>query len=115
MAGLSSILGRFRVAILVVFTLLFVMPAFESHACAAESPSAATEAAQIVTAVAADEGCDDCGPACAVSCCHAPHLAVMPVLSIPRASTTYAAPDRWTHAAAAPASSPDGPERPPRF
>lgn len=115
MAGLSSILGRFRVAMLVVFTLIFAMPAFESHACAVETPSDIAEAAQLLTAAPiVDDGCDDCGPACATSCCHAPHMALMPDLSIPRAARTYQAPARWTHASDAPALAPDGPERPPR-
>lgn len=95
-----------------LLTLIFAAPAFESHACADEAPSAAVQVVDGSTP--ADDACPDCGPACANGCCHAAHCAIAPDVSVMRAVIVFDAPPAWSHVAGRPLDRPAGPERPPR-
>lgn len=91
--------------------LAFAMPAFEAHACPAETTPAFT-----ATAALGDEApaCPDCGPACANGCCHAAHAA-FPAEPAPVKTTLR--PERaepWVNVTRAPSIPHGGPERPPR-
>lgn len=102
--------NRLGVLSFLLLTLVFAMPAFESHACAPEAPTDA----QIVAAAGADTDCPDCGPACANGCCHAPHSAVSNDMATPRLIALFGQPGTWSDIVASPLGRPDGPERPPR-
>jgi len=95
-----------------LLTLVFAMPAFESHACATE---AQTRVQVVETAGGADIRCPDCGPACANGCCHAPHSAVSGDMATPRFIAVFGQPRAWSDSFAPPLGRPDGPERPPRI
>ena len=70
---LREMVRRFGFVSTLLLTLVFAMPAFETHACATESPASA----QVAEVASGDDvQCPDCGPACANGCCHAPHSAV---------------------------------------
>lgn len=108
---LRDMVRRFGFVSTVLLTLLFAVPAFESHACAAEAPTSA----QVVVAMSGDDGqCPDCGPACANGCCHAPHSAVSNDVATPRFITVFGQPEAWSDSVASPLGRPAGPERPPR-
>ena len=106
-----ALFRKMSVVGILMLTLVFAAPAFESHACAEEVPAAV----QIVdNAAPADDGCPDCGPACANGCCHAAHCAIAPDVSILRAPVVFEAPPAWSHVAGRPLDRPAGPDRPPR-
>ena len=108
---LREMVLRFGFVSTLLLTLVFATPAFESHACATEAPTSA----QIVEATPGDDvQCPDCGPACANSCCHAPHAAVSNDLATPRFIAVFGKPQAWSDSVASPLGRPDGPERPPR-
>lgn len=90
--------------------LAFALPAFEAHAC--QDADAGDVAA--ASATSGDDGCPDCGTACANGCCHAPHPAIAPEpAQIAPALETHdrvARPEKG----APPDLRPSGPERPPR-
>lgn len=105
--------SRFGFFSVLLLTLVFAMPAFESHACADEAPSS-------VIAVVADAGgddaqCPDCGPACANGCCHAPHSAVPAEDHVYRAPAAFGHPQAWSSVAGRPLDRPNGPDRPPQL
>lgn len=108
---LRVIVGRFGFVSILLLTLAFSVPAFETHACAIE-PVSIQAAAQ--ADIASDRQCDDCGPACANGCCHAPHSAVAPEAHSPRVVAVFRAPLAWSDAAGLTAQRPSGPDRPPR-
>jgi len=107
---LRGIVGRLGFVSTLVLTLVFAVPAFETHACAPERPTSA----QMVEATASDIQCPDCGPACANDCCHAPHSAVSNDMATPRFIAVFGQPQAWSDSVASPLGRPDGPERPPR-
>lgn len=96
-----------------VLALIFTMPAFESHACAAEVLATADG---LVAVVALDHGetCPDCGPACATTCCHAPHMAIAPDLSV-SGTDDIARPAFWSRQEPLAPVRPSGPDQPPRI
>ena len=98
----------------VLLALVFALPAFESHACAAELSSSAAVAFDVAGA-GDDQQCPDCGPACAGGCCHAPHAATAPDVAAAVATPKFSAPAAWTHRAGRTLDAPGGPDRPPRF
>ena len=108
---LRETVRRFSVVSTLLLTLVFAMPAFESHACEAEAPT------RIQVAEAASGGeiqCPDCGAACANGCCHAPHSGVSNDMTTPRFISVFGKPRAWSDSVASPLGRPDGPERPPR-
>ena len=108
---LREIVSRLGLVSTLLLTLVFALPAFESHACAAEAPSSA----QVVEAAAGgDIQCPDCGPACANGCCHAPHSTMSNDLATARFIAIFGQPHAWSDSVASPLGRPDGPERPPR-
>lgn len=109
--ALSEMVRRFAFVCTLLLTVAFAMPAFESHACAAE----ASGGVQVVETVGGADGqCPDCGPACANGCCHAPHSAMSSDLATPRFIAVFGQPQAWSDSVASPLGRPDGPERPPR-
>ena len=97
-----------------LLALTFAAPAFASHVCA-ESEACAPNAQVVVDSVSnADPACEDCGPACANGCCHAPHPATAPTLADVTAPTLGVKPIGPGLATAPPSLRPTGPERPPR-
>ena len=98
----------------VLLALVFALPAFESHACAAE-PSYAAAAFDQGGAGDDQKQCPDCGPACAGGCCHAPHAATAPDVASTVSTPTFSVPAVWTHRVGRALDAPGGPERPPRF
>ena len=109
--ALREMVRRLGFVSALLLTVAFAMPAFESHACAAE----ASGGAQVVETVgAAERQCPDCGPACANGCCHAPHSAMSSDLTTPRFIAVFGQPQAWSDSVAYPLGRPDGPERPPR-
>lgn len=110
---LRQMMGRMGVAGAVVMALAFATPAFASHACIDESCAPAGSTA-FAAPVDAEDGCPDCGPACANGCCHAPHPATTPGLAQPDAPIQTATSAVWTHAALPPLVRPSDPDRPPR-
>lgn len=108
---LRKMVSRLGLVSILLLTLVFAMPAFESHACAVEAPGSV----KIFEAAAGDEiQCPDCGPACANGCCHAPHSALSNDLTTPRFVAVFGQPRSWGDSVASPLGRPDGPERPPR-
>lgn len=108
---LREMVSRLGFISTVLLTLVFAMPAFESHACTAEPPASV----QVVeTAAGEDIQCPDCGPACVNGCCHAPHSAVSHDMAAPRFIAVFGQPRAWSDSIASPLGRPDGPERPPR-
>ncbi|MGA0544163.1 hypothetical protein ACO2Q1_02695 [Brevundimonas sp. VNH65] len=111
MQALRDILRRMGFVSALLLTLVFSLPAFESHACTDETP-------QSVAVVLADDGtgdaCSDCGPACANGCCHAPHAATPAALTGEASRPAFALPRPAKHTPGAPLDRPDGPDRPPR-
>lgn len=108
---LREIVSRLGLVSTLLLTLVFALPAFESHACATEAPSSA----QVVDAAGGDAiQCPDCGPACANGCCHAPHSTMSNDLATPRFIAIFGQPHAWSDSVASPLGRPDGPERPPR-
>lgn len=97
-----------------LLTLVFALPAFESHACAAELSPSAAEASAIGPGES-DVQCPDCGPACANGCCHTPHAAMVPDSLISPQAAVFGTPAAWNHVSGHPLDSPAGPDRPPRF
>lgn len=97
----------------ILLTLVFAMPAFESHACAAEPPfsSAVVEAG---SSGEQNPACPDCGPACANGCCHAPHAIATVDRIEPRAPSVRVRPSTDLETVGLPFERPAGPERPPR-
>lgn len=95
--------------------LVFATPALESHACAAEALATADGVVSVAVA-APDHGetCPDCGPACAATCCHAPHMAIAPDLSASGGDDIERS-KFWTHQDALAAVRPSGPDQPPRL
>ena len=107
----EKMVGRFGFFSILLLTLVFAMPAYESQACAKETPASA----QVVAATSGEDvQCPDCGPACANGCCHAPHSAVSNDVATPRFITVFGRPQTWSDSVASPLGRPDGPERPPR-
>lgn len=98
----------------VLLTLVFAAPAFESHACADESPLSASQVAE-ASGGADDVQCPDCGPACANGCCHLTHSAIAPDVATPRAVSVFVRPAAWVHVAGGPLDRPAGPDRPPQI
>ena len=109
---LRKTVRRFGFVSILLLTLVFAMPAFESHACEAEAPASAQVAE---AASGGDVQCPDCGPACANGCCHAPHSAVSDDVATPRFVALFGQPQAWSDSVASPLGRPDGPERPPRI
>lgn len=108
---LRETVRRFGFFSTLLLTLVFALPAFESHACAVESPASA----HVAEAASGDDiQCPDCGPACANGCCHAPHSAVSDDMATPRFIAVFGQPQAWSNSVASPLGRPDGPERPPR-
>jgi hypothetical protein len=108
---LREMVRRFGFVSTLLLTLVFAMPAFETHACETEAPTRV----EIVDARAGeDTQCPDCGPACANGCCHAPHSAVSNDMATPRFIAVFGQPRAWSDSVASPLGRPDGPERPPR-
>lgn len=107
---LRETVRRFSFVSTLLLTLIFALPAFESHACEAEAPTSV----EIVASGGEDVQCPDCGPACANGCCHAPHPAVSTDAATPRFITVFGQPQAWSDSVASPLGRPDGPERPPR-
>lgn len=112
LSPLRQMVRRFGFVSMLLLTLVFAMPAFESHACATEG-QASVQVAE--TAGGGDIQCPDCGPACANGCCHAPHSAVSNDLATPRFIAVFGQPRAWSDNIAPPLGRPDGPERPPRI
>lgn len=107
---LREMVRRFGFVSTLLLTLVFAMPAFESHAC-----SAAPTSVEIVEAVSGEDiQCPDCGPACANGCCHAPHSAVPNDMAKPRFIAVFGQPRAWSDIVASPLGRPDGLERPPK-
>ena len=105
---------RLGLACILLLALAFAAPSFASHVCA-ESEACAPNAQVVVDAVSdADPACEDCGPACANGCCHAPHPATAPTLAEVAAPTLGVKPIGPGLATAPPSLRPTGPERPPR-
>ncbi|MBJ7319044.1 MAG: hypothetical protein JHC96_09620 [Brevundimonas sp.] len=109
---LRVMVSRFGFVSVLLLTLAFSVPAFETHACAVQPAS--VEAASLADA-AGDRQCPDCGPACANGCCHAPHSAVSNDMATPRFIAVFGQPHAWSDSVASPLGRPDGPERPPRI
>lgn len=108
---LRETVRRFSFVSILLLTLVFAIPAFESHACEAETPTRI----QVVEAAAGEDiQCPDCGAACANGCCHAPHSAVSNDVATPRFVAVFGQPEAWSDSVASPLGRPDGPERPPR-
>lgn len=109
--ALREMVRRIGFVSALLLTVAFAMPAFESHACAAE----ASGGVQVVETVGGADGqCPDCGPACANGCCHAPHSAMSSDLATPRFIAVFGQPQAWSDSVAYPLGRPDGPKRPPR-
>jgi hypothetical protein len=109
--ALREMVRRLGFVSALLLTVAFAMPAFESHACAAEGSGGV----QVVETVGGADGqCPDCGPACANGCCHAPHSAMSSDLATPRFIAVFGQPQAWSDSVACPLGRPDGPERPPR-
>jgi hypothetical protein len=108
--------SRLRIFSLVLLTMAFAVPAFESHACAAQAVDVTAASEQFSTQTGADpcEGCPDCGPACAGGCCHAPHPGMAADVMDRQTLVTFQRPSTWAHVLRAPMDRPSGPERPPR-
>ena len=97
----------------VLLSLVFVMPAFESHACADE-PAPASVSFAVQPSSESETQCPDCGPACAGGCCHAQHSAVPAEPDATRAIAVFIPPLAWADAAGRALGRPAGPDRPPR-
>lgn len=110
---LRQMMDRMGVAGAVVMALAFATPAFASHACIDEGCIAGDTAA-FEQPADADDGCPDCGPACANGCCHAPHPATTAEVGQPSQPIQAAAAAVWTHVSQPPLVRPTGPDRPPR-
>ena len=109
-----SMIRRLRLACLLLLTLAALAPAVGAHACV--DADCATVAVASDTAVdEAEQPCADCGQACANGCCHAPHLATAPDVSMIQGVSTFAAPLAWSHSTAPPLADAAGPRRPPRI
>ena len=105
---------RLGLACTLLLALAFAVPSFASHVCA-ESEACAPNAQVVVDAVSdADPACEDCGPACANGCCHAPHPATAPDVAAIPAHLIGVKPSGPALATAPPSLRPSGPERPPR-
>jgi hypothetical protein len=97
-----------------VLTLVFALPAFETHACTVE-PSAPAATGAITAAGDSASQCQDCGPACANGCCHAAHPAIAPDAPVAKTIRPTHDAEPWIDAAQAPLIQPSGPDRPPRI
>lgn len=111
MKTLREIVRRTGFVSALLLTLVFAMPAFESHACSDEQPQSVAVA---VADGAPDDACSDCGPACANGCCHAPHAATPAAMTGEAATPAFAQPRPATQTPGVRLDRPDGPERPPR-
>ena len=111
--ALRQMVGRMGLVSGLLLTLVFALPAFESHACADE-PSPPVAEAVADTPADRDLQCPDCGPACANGCCHAPHVATAPDVAMIGGTAVFAAPAVWANALGRPLGATQGPERPPR-
>lgn len=111
--AVRTLIRRLSYVSVLLLTLAFAAPAFESHACADESPASGT---QIVEASggAGDTQCPDCGPACANGCCHLTHSAIAPDVAMPRGVSVFVRSAAWAHVAGGPLDRPAGPDRPPQ-
>ena len=111
---MRQVIGRMGLVGGLLLTLAFALPAFESHACAAELSPPSVEAS-IDTPAEPNVQCPGCGPACANGCCHAPHVATAPDISGPPQPLASVAPAVWADVVGQPLDAPGGPERPPRL
>ncbi len=112
---------RFGALGLLLMALGAVVPANAAPACGddGDRPTARI-AMQTATAGAPaspcrEDGCGDCGVACAHGCCHAAH-AGLPGREAPPVvtATPLRAPSVWSDATGEPFGAPEGLERPPR-
>lgn len=108
-----SIFRRLRLACLLLLTLAALAPAVGAHACV-DADCATVAVASDTVAGDASEPCSDCGQACANGCCHAPHVATAPDVSMIQGVPVFAAPLSWSHSTAPPLADAPGPRRPPR-
>jgi len=109
-----SMIRRVRLTCLLLLTLAAMAPALGAHACV--DPACATVAVASDTVInEAEQPCADCGQACANGCCHAPHLATAPDVSMIQNVSPFAAPLSWSHSTVPPPADAAGPRRPPRI
>lgn len=109
--SLREMVRRLGFVSILLLALTFAMPAFESHACAAEAP----DSPQFVETVGgADIRCPDCGPACANGCCHAPHSSLSNDMTAAPFIAVFGQPQAWSDSIVSPLGRPDDPDRPPR-
>ncbi len=115
-----EIVRRFGALGLLLMALGAVVPANAAPACGDGGDRPAQVSVQTAAAASAptpcrEDGCDDCGVACAHGCCHAAH-AGLPGRETPPVVTAMrlGAPSVWSDATGVPFGAPEGLERPPR-
>ncbi|WP_156367850.1 hypothetical protein [Brevundimonas sp. Leaf363] len=109
-----SMIRRLRLACLLLLTLAAMVPALGAHACV-DAGCATVALASGATVDEAKQPCADCGQACANGCCHAPHPATAPDVSMIQTVSTFTVPLSWSHSIAPPLADAAGPRRPPRI
>ena len=101
-----------RVVLLTLLALVAFAPAASAHACAEANCAAVAVVGEAVSDQ--DQGCIDCGPACANGCCHAPHPAYRSAPILIQTPAHTAARHAWRQSPEPTPVDTAGPDRPPR-